>query len=104
MASLGNMVGAGRDYLGGAWWIAAFPGLVIVVTTLCISLLGDWLRDRFDPTLRGKSAPVRRFRETRGGLPEGGAAFCSLAAPGRALSREVSNDPIQRMNLRIVNT
>ena len=52
IASLGNMVGAGRDYLGGAWWIAAFPGLVIVVTTLCISLLGDWLRDRFDPTLR----------------------------------------------------
>ena len=52
IASLGNMVGAGRDYLGGTWWIAAFPGLVIVVTTLCISLLGDWLRDRFDPTLR----------------------------------------------------
>jgi peptide/nickel transport system permease protein len=52
MASLGNMVGAGRDYLGSAWWIAAFPGIAIVVTTLSISLLGDWLRDRFDPTLR----------------------------------------------------
>jgi peptide/nickel transport system permease protein len=52
MASLGNMVGVGRDYLGSAWWIAAFPGVVIVLTTLSISLLGDWLRDRFDPTLR----------------------------------------------------
>lgn len=52
MASLGNMVGAGRDYLGNAWWMAAFPGMAIIVTTLSISLLGDWLRDRFDPTLR----------------------------------------------------
>lgn len=52
MASLGNMVGAGRDYLGNAWWMAAFPGIAIVLTTLAISLLGDWLRDRFDPTLR----------------------------------------------------
>jgi peptide/nickel transport system permease protein len=52
MASLGNMVGAGRDYLGSAWWITAFPGVAIVVTTLCVSLLGDWLRDRLDPTLR----------------------------------------------------
>jgi peptide/nickel transport system permease protein len=52
MASLGNMVGAGRDYLGNAWWIAAFPGVAIVMTTLAVSLLGDWLRDRFDPTLR----------------------------------------------------
>lgn len=52
MASLGNMVGAGRDHLGHAWWIAALPGIAIIVTTLSISLLGDWLRDRFDPTLR----------------------------------------------------
>lgn len=52
MASLGNMVGTGRDYLGNAWWMSAFPGAVIVLTTLSISLLGDWLRDRFDPTLR----------------------------------------------------
>lgn len=52
MASLGNMVGAGRDYLGNAWWMAAFPGMAIIITTLSISLLGDWLRDRFDPTLR----------------------------------------------------
>jgi peptide/nickel transport system permease protein len=52
MASLGNMVGAGRDHLGSAWWIAALPGAAIILTTLSISLLGDWLRDRFDPMLR----------------------------------------------------
>lgn len=50
--SLGLMVADGRNYLAIAWWIAAFPGAVIVLTTLSISLLGDYLRDRFDARLR----------------------------------------------------
>ena len=50
--SLGLMLGLGRDYLLNAWWIAVVPGTVIFLTTLSISLLGDWLRDRFDPTLK----------------------------------------------------
>lgn len=50
--SLGNMVGFGRDYLMTAWWIAVAPSVVIFLTTLSLSLLGDWLRDRFDPALR----------------------------------------------------
>lgn len=50
--SLGLMVADGRTYLAIAWWIAAFPGAVIVLTTLSISLLGDYLRDRFDARLR----------------------------------------------------
>ena len=50
--SLGLMLGFGRDYLLTAWWIAVVPGTVIFLTTLSISLLGDWLRDRLDPTLR----------------------------------------------------
>lgn len=48
--SLGLMLGEGRRYLLNAWWIAVFPGLVIFLTTLSMSLFGDWLRDRFDPT------------------------------------------------------
>lgn len=52
MTSLGNMVGFGRDYLLSAWWIAVLPAAVIFLTTLAFSLLGDWLRDRLDPTLR----------------------------------------------------
>ncbi|MGY6409548.1 MAG: ABC transporter permease [Alkalilacustris sp.] len=52
LTSLGNMVGHGRDYLSSAWWIAVFPGLTIVLTTLAMSLIGDWVRDRMDPTLR----------------------------------------------------
>ena len=50
--SLGNMVGFGRDYLLTAWWIAVAPSIVIFLTTLSLSLLGDRLRDHFDPALR----------------------------------------------------
>lgn len=50
--SLGNMVGFGREYLTRAPWIMLAPSVIIVVTTLSISLLGDWLRDRLDPTIR----------------------------------------------------
>lgn len=51
-SSLGNMVGFGREYLTRAPWIMLAPSAVIVMTTLSISLLGDWLRDRLDPTIR----------------------------------------------------
>jgi peptide/nickel transport system permease protein len=50
--SLGNMVGYGREYLTRAPWILLAPSVVIVLTTLAVSMLGDWLRDRLDPTLR----------------------------------------------------
>lgn len=52
MTSLGNMVGYGREYLTRAPWILLSPAVAIVLTTLAVSLLGDWLRDRLDPTLR----------------------------------------------------
>ena len=52
LTSLGNMVGFGREYITRAPWIMLAPAAVIVLTTLSISLLGDWLRDRLDPTLR----------------------------------------------------
>lgn len=51
-SSLGNMVGFGREYLTRAPWIMLAPSVVIVLTTLSISILGDWLRDRLDPTIR----------------------------------------------------
>jgi peptide/nickel transport system permease protein len=50
--SLGNMVGYGREYLTRAPRIMRAPSAAIVLTTLAISLVGDWLRDRLDPTLR----------------------------------------------------
>ena len=50
--SWGNMVTDGRDVLIGAWWIATFPGLAIVLTVLAFNLVGDGLRDALDPRLR----------------------------------------------------
>ncbi len=52
LSSLGNMVGYGREYLTRAPWIMLCPAFVIVLSTLSISIVGDWLRDRLDPTLR----------------------------------------------------
>ncbi|WGF90302.1 ABC transporter permease [Marinivivus vitaminiproducens] len=51
--SLGQILGDGRDYLSSAWWIAVWPGAVIFLLTLSMSIVGDWLRDRLDPALRG---------------------------------------------------
>lgn len=55
LTSLGLMLGAGREYLLFAWWIAVVPGTAIFLTTLSVSLVGDWLRDRLDPRLRHES-------------------------------------------------
>jgi peptide/nickel transport system permease protein len=52
LSSLGNMLSYGRSYLENAWWIAVLPGIVLSLTTLAVSLIGDWVRDRLDPTLR----------------------------------------------------
>jgi len=48
----GNMLGEGRVYMLNSWWIAAFPGLAIFVTTLVINLLGNGLRDWLDPHMK----------------------------------------------------
>lgn len=52
LTSLGAMLGEGRNYLINAWWISVAPGAVIFCVTLSACILGDWLRDRLDPTLR----------------------------------------------------
>ena len=52
MTSLGNMVGYAREYLGRAPWIMLAPAMTIVLTTLAVSTIGDWLRDKLDPTLK----------------------------------------------------
>jgi peptide/nickel transport system permease protein len=48
----GNMLAGGRSYVIDSPWIATFPGLAILVTVLAFNLLGDALRDAFDPRLR----------------------------------------------------
>ncbi len=49
--SLGSMMSFGRNYLMGEWWLAVIPGTVIFLTTLAMSLVGDWVRDNLDPTI-----------------------------------------------------
>jgi peptide/nickel transport system permease protein len=51
-ASWGNIINQGRDNLLGAWWIATFPGLAIVLTVVSYNLVGDGLRDALDPRLK----------------------------------------------------
>ena len=53
-ASWGNMIAGGRDMLLDAWWIATFPGLAVVITVISFNLLGEGLRDVFDPRSRSR--------------------------------------------------
>jgi len=48
----GAMLSTGRNYLQLAWWIATFPGIMIVLAVLAMNLLGDALNDALNPRLR----------------------------------------------------
>ncbi len=48
----GLMVAQGRNYLGSAWWLAFWPGLMIILTTMSLNLLSSWLRTVNDPEQR----------------------------------------------------
>jgi peptide/nickel transport system permease protein len=51
--SLGTLIRIGNDFLfSGEWWITVFPGAALVILVLSVNLLGDWLRDAFNPKLR----------------------------------------------------
>jgi peptide/nickel transport system permease protein len=49
MAEWGAMIGTGRDHVFDAWWVAAAPGVAILLVSLGFNLLGDGLRDVLDP-------------------------------------------------------
>jgi peptide/nickel transport system permease protein len=59
----GLMVSQGRQYLTNAWWLAFWPGLAIILTTLSLSLLSNWMRIALDP--------VQRWRLEIGGKRNG---------------------------------
>jgi peptide/nickel transport system permease protein len=48
----GLMVAQGRNYLATAWWLAFWPGLAIMLTTLALNLLSSWMRIATDPVQR----------------------------------------------------
>jgi len=50
--SWGNIMAEGRQFVTVAFWILGFPGLFLTLTVLAVNLLGDGLRDMFDPRMR----------------------------------------------------
>jgi peptide/nickel transport system permease protein len=48
----GNIIADGREYLGVAWWVSFFPGLCVFLAVMAFNLVGDGLRDAFDPRLQ----------------------------------------------------
>src|ERR1700722_11125136 len=51
--SLGTLIRIGNAFLfSGEWWIVIFPALALVILSLAVNLLGDWLRDALNPKLR----------------------------------------------------
>ncbi len=57
LPSWGAMVSDGLDHLFSAWWISTFPGLVLTFSVLALNLVGDGLRDVFDPRQEGRFRP-----------------------------------------------
>ncbi|WP_417269435.1 MULTISPECIES: ABC transporter permease [Alphaproteobacteria] len=53
-ATLGSMVGYGRDYMPTSPWMVAVPATLIILITFSVQILGDWLRDRADVRLRAR--------------------------------------------------
>ncbi|MFC0807704.1 ABC transporter permease [Ensifer sp. P24N7] len=62
----GAMVATGRGYLSTAWWIAFWPGLAILLTTLSLNILSSWWRTYADPQQRWRIELAR----SKKGIPE----------------------------------
>ena len=64
----GSMVATGRGYLSNAWWIAFWPGLAILLTTLSLNILSSWWRTYSDPHQRWRlELPRALRRRVKGG-------------------------------------
>lgn len=59
----GSMVATGRGYLSTAWWVAFWPGLAILLTTLSLNILSGWWRTWSDPNQRWRLELGRRARK-----------------------------------------
>ena len=53
VSTWGGMLAESREMLvTGVWWLATIPGMAIMTTVISINIIGDWLRDFYDPRLR----------------------------------------------------
>lgn len=48
----GRIIADGRAYIQSAPWVSLFPGLALTITSICFNILGDGIRDEFDPKLK----------------------------------------------------
>lgn len=66
----GSMVATGRGYLANAWWVAFWPGLAILLTTLSLNILSGWWRTWSDPHQRWRleldRKTLKRLNRKRG--------------------------------------
>ncbi|SMH28874.1 ABC transporter permease [Maritimibacter sp. HL-12] len=73
-ATWGGMLSSGRNYVATSWWLAAFPGVAIFLVVMSSNLIGDWIRDIYDPR-----SPFRAARNQAAG--EARAARDAAAEP-----------------------
>ncbi len=52
LSEWGTMLADAREFILRAWWVITFPGIAILVTVVAINVMGDGLRDTFDPKLK----------------------------------------------------
>lgn len=56
----GLMVSQGKPYLNSNWWLSFWPGLAIILTTLSLNLLSNWMRTALDPVQRWRLEIARK--------------------------------------------
>ncbi|MEE8112311.1 MAG: ABC transporter permease, partial [Acidobacteriota bacterium] len=94
-ASWGNLVSSGRDVLLDGWWISTFPGLAIVLTVVSLNLLGDGLREAFDPqSASGVQPPEGEDRPDSGDSETKRTSAWTVMLPG---SMRISRRRISRI-------
>lgn len=70
--SWGNVIAAGRNLLmSGAWWATFFPGILIMITVLCLNILSEGMTDAMvSPRARKISADAANTEESTHELEE----------------------------------
>lgn len=48
----GALINSGQAYVDRDWWITTFPGLVLTLVVIAVNIVGDWIRDRMEPSSR----------------------------------------------------
>jgi peptide/nickel transport system permease protein len=63
--SWGRLVAEGQKYITSAWWLVTFPGMAILLTTMALAILANWIVVFLDPAQRARATARLQARETR---------------------------------------